>query len=180
MDFLAHAVYGATVCSRSGFAGGARGAGRPGLADPTVWWAVLFGLLPDVFSLGPPLLAYGLTGQLVDFVHSLSETDLTTYHYLHSLVVAVPAVGLVRLLLPRFFVPSLAWILHILMDAGLHGAGLFQTTLFYPLSNWTFEGLMRWWHHPRFVLAYWAAVPLLWLGLWIWRRRGQAQARPAR
>jgi len=54
-------LYGATVCSRSGLAGGSRGTGgRPWIADWTAWAAAVFGVLPDAFSLGLPLLSFFL------------------------------------------------------------------------------------------------------------------------
>ena len=49
-------------------------------------------------------------------------------------------------------------------------ATTFRTTLFYPLSDWGLDGI-RWWEHPGIIAAYWAALPALWLGLWLWRRQ---------
>lgn len=184
MDLLAHAVYGATVCSRTGLAGGAQGAPpstrRHWATDPTVWLAVLFGLLPDVISLGPPWLAYLANGREGAYWRTLGDDVFVRYRFTHSLIIAFAAAGLLRLLWKPVFLPSLAWPLHVVMDALTHGAGRFQTPIFFPLSTWGFDSI-RWWEHPRFVIAYWAALPLIWLGLWVWRRaRAQGtDARPA-
>jgi hypothetical protein len=118
VDLLAHVVYGATVCSRTGLAGGA----------------------------------------------------ILRYRYMHSLLVALAASGLLRLAWKPLLIPSLAWPLHVAMDALTHGAGKYQTTVFYPLSTWSPEGV-RWWQHPELVAGYWILLPVLWLALWLWRRR---------
>ncbi|MBI3985823.1 MAG: hypothetical protein HY343_02800 [Lentisphaerae bacterium] len=56
MDTIAHALYGATLFSRSGLAGGVKGAvdgqGRRPLFDWTAWAAFGFGILPDLSSIG--------------------------------------------------------------------------------------------------------------------------------
>jgi hypothetical protein len=58
MDLLAHACYGAVLCSRSGLAGGRQGLpGRRWYRDGTLWLAVFFGLLPDIVSMWVP---YGI------------------------------------------------------------------------------------------------------------------------
>ena len=54
-------------------------------------------------------------------------------------------------------------------DALTHGATTFRTTLFYPLSDWGFNGI-RWWQHPEVVMAYWLLLPAIWFSLWYWRR----------
>jgi len=170
MDIVAHALYGATVCSRSGLAGGAAGAtGRHWSTDWTVWLAVLFSILPDAVSLGPPLLYHWLADLPGNFFAELGASTLLRYRYLHSLLVALAAAGLLRVLWKPLFVPALAWALHIALDALTHGGGRFQTPLFYPLSTWGVEGL-RWWEHPLLVLGYWLVPPIVWLALWIWRR----------
>lgn len=174
MDVFSHALYGATVCSRTGFAGGRRGtpgrAGRHWMTDWTVWVAALFGVLPDVLSLGLPFLPYWFAGRPHEFFRDVGPDIITRYRYMHSLLVALAAAGVLRLVWRPLGVPALAWALHVAMDSVTHGAGKFQTTVFYPLSTWSPNGI-RWWEHPWFILAYWLLLPVLWLGLWAWRRR---------
>jgi hypothetical protein len=169
MDLLAHAVYGATVCSRKGLAGGSRGAACRWAADWTVWCAALFGILPDIVSMGPPFLAWLQAGTPGNFFHDLDGGDIVVYRYVHSLIVALLVSGLLRLAWRPLFIPSLAWPLHLVMDALTHGTGKFQTTVFYPLSTWSFDGI-RWWQHREVVAAYWLLLPVIWLGLRLWRR----------
>ena len=53
MDILAHALYGATLCSRTGLGGGLACRGAPARRpDWTVWAAAGFGVLPDLASIG--------------------------------------------------------------------------------------------------------------------------------
>lgn len=175
MDLLAHALYGATVCSRSGIAGGVGEgsislAGRRWTADWTVWCAALFGILPDVVSMGLPLLAFWQAGAQGNFFRGLGGGDMVCYHCMHSLIVALAVSGLLRLAWKSLFIPSLAWPLHVVMDSVTHGTGKFATTLFYPLSMWSLDGI-RWWQHPEVVVAYWLLLPVIWLGLRIWRRQ---------
>ena len=173
MDLLAHAVYGATVCSRTGLAGGSRGAARPWVADWTLWCAILFGILPDAVSMGLPFLDWWRAGMQGNFFHDFGGRDVVVYRCAHSLITALAVSGLLRLACKPLFVPSLAWALHVVMDALTHGTGKFQTTVFYPLSTWSFDGI-RWWEHPGVVLAYWLFLPVFWVALRVWRRNRRA------
>ena len=170
MDLLAHAIYGATVCSCTGLGGGRAGAGkRAWFSDRSVWWAAAFGVLPDVLSMGPALAVFILDGTPGNFFHNVGGDTLTLYHYMHSLLVALTVAGMLRLLHRPLFLPSLAWLLHVLMDAGTHAGGKFATLLFYPLSPWSFHGI-RWWEHPGVIWSYWLLLPAIWLCLGLLRR----------
>ncbi|MBN1268834.1 MAG: hypothetical protein JXB04_04545 [Kiritimatiellae bacterium] len=175
MDLLAHALYGATACSRSGLAGGRKGRGGGRLfADWTVWCAVLFGVLPDLVSMGIPFLLWmgGAAEHFGYFFRDFGGQGLVLYRYVHSLLVALLAAGLLRLTWKPLFIPSLAWVVHIVTDALTHDLGKFRTMLFYPLSDWAFEG-WPWWRHAGVRLTYWLILPATWLVLWA-LRRGQA------
>ncbi|MBI2440688.1 MAG: hypothetical protein HYV35_04875 [Lentisphaerae bacterium] len=173
MDTLAHAVYGAALFSRTGLAGGRRGAVdkqlRAVACDWTLWAAAGFGLLPDVFSLGIYFTQLAFTGEPLNF-SAIPAYVLVLYKLTHSLIVASLGLGLLRLCGKPLVVPALAWPFHIFMDIFTHPHGPFQTPFLYPLSDFAFNGL-RWWLHPWFIRAYWALVALLWLGIVIWRRR---------
>ena len=164
-------MYGATVCSRTGLAGGSKGApGRFWIADWTVWAAVFFSLLPDAVSMGMPWVSFWADGMQGHFFRDMGDDAILRYRYMHSLLVALACSGLLRCVWKPLFVPSLSWALHVAMDAVTHGAGKFQTTVFYPLSTWHVEGI-RWWQHPEICIAYWILLPVIWYGLSIWRRK---------
>ena len=172
MDVLAHAIYGATVCSRSGLAGGRAGAGRSWFRDPTAWLAMLFGVLPDALSMGLPFLRFDHGDHVGHFFREFDGAGLVHYRYAHSLLVALAVSGLLYLLRKPFFLPSLAWPLHLILDALTHASpGKFHTELFFPLSSWAFNGL-SWWQHSWLVALYWLALPAAWLALHAWRITG--------
>lgn len=173
MDILAHALYGATLFSRAGLAGGRRGAPRsagPFGWDWTVWAAVGFGVLPDMASIGVVFIKGMLQGMPPSFP-AIPPQVFVLYHSTHSLLMAGVLVLLLRLVARPLAIPALAWPLHLLMDSVSHGDGRWQTLLFYPLSDWHFDGL-NWWQHPQLILLYWGVLPILWLGLFLWRRFG--------
>lgn len=175
MDILSHAIYGATVCSRHGFAGGRRGylnEGRRWYTDSTIWWAAFFGVWPDIVSMGPSFVAFFFSDMPGNYFSEVNETTLVLYRYIHSMVIALPCCTLVGCLRKSLFFPSLAWPLHIVVDATTHGTGKFQTIPFYPLFDWRIEGI-NWWEHPTIFFGYWAALPIIWLSLWMWRRTGK-------
>lgn len=165
MDILGHAVYGATLCSRTGLAGGRRGA-PAGLIwrDWTVWAAAGFSLMPDAASVGVAFALMAASGDPVSF-HGLPPYAFALYRVTHSLIIS----GLGVVLLGQVARPLL-WPLHVLVDSLLHDSGRWQTPMLYPLSNWHVPGI-NWWQHPKVVLLYWCALPLLWTGICLWRRQ---------
>lgn len=172
MDTLVHAVYGATLFSRTGLAGGLRGPadiqGRRIEFDWTVWAAFGFGLLPDIASLGIHFAQTMLNGQGVSF-HGIPEYVLELYKLTHSLVLTLAVLGPIRLIWKPLFIPALAWPFHLVLDIFTHPLGLFQTPFLYPVSDYAFDG-MAWWMHPWFIRAYWGLLPILWLGIALARR----------
>ena len=174
MDILAHAVYGATICSRTGLAGGIGGAPaapRAFVRDWTVWAAAAFGVLPDMASIGVSFTHALIRGDAPSF-HGLPPYVFFLYHCTHSLVIAGLCVTLLWRCIRPLAVPALAWPVHIIMDSLSHGDGRWQTLPLYPLSNWHFHGL-NWWQTPGLMLAYWGLLPVLWIGVYVWRRHSR-------
>ncbi|MCE9612742.1 MAG: hypothetical protein K8T26_00610 [Lentisphaerae bacterium] len=172
MDILAHAVYGATVCSRTGLGGGRQGGGQPWWRDRTIWLALGFGVLPDAVSMGPSFVAYCMAGMPDNFFHQFGGNGITLYRCMHSLVIGLAAVAILRVARKGLALPALAWPLHVAMDAVTHADGKFGTTVLYPFSTWMFPGV-RWWEHPGVVWGYWLALTPIWMGLMVWRRGGR-------
>jgi hypothetical protein len=174
MDILAHALYGVTCFSRYGLAGGRRNgtvfrASQP--LDWTVWAAAAFGLLPDLASIGVTLVHMLARGETIAF-HNLPASLYVLYHSTHSLITAGVCLVLLRVVARRLVIPALAWPLHIVMDSFSHGEGTWQTLMLYPFSDYHVHG-MNWWQHPELILLYWGMLPVLWTGLFFWRRAGQ-------
>lgn len=170
MDLLAHACYGATLCSRSGLAGGQKGLpGTPWYRDVTVHAAVLFSLLPDMLSMWIPFALHLINGTQGNFFHDYSGAWLLVYRLTHSLVTTLAVSALVWRLRRKFAVPSLAWTVHVLCDAVSHGSGKFKTMPFYPFSTWGIHGVAFWRHH-WFVGAYWLVLVGIMICIACWRR----------
>ena len=176
MDILAHAVYGATLCSRTGLAGGRQGAPAARssyVRDWTVWAAAAFGAMPDLTSIGVSFAQMLVRGESPSF-HSLPPYVFVLYHCTHSLVIAGLFLLLLRTIARPLVVPALAWPIHILMDSFSHGDGRWQTLMLYPFSDWHFRGI-NWWQHPGVMLLYWSVLPLLWIAIHLWRRQALAR-----
>lgn len=179
MDFLAHALYGATLFSRTGLAGGASGRRRmhSWISDWTVWAALIFAVLPDLLSIGVEMVSALVNGRL--FAYSrVPDYVLILYQLTHNLLLACALCCLFRLLWKPLFLPALAWPLHILMDLFTHGQGRWNTAPLFPLSNFTISGI-NWWSHPWVVAVYWSVLVLLWVGIHRWRRSARAKLGPA-
>jgi len=170
MDLLAHALYGVTGCSRLGLAGGREGLrARRWYREPTVWWSAMFGLAPDIVSMWVPFAVHVMTGPEEHFFHHFGGNWLVVYRAVHGLVVAAAVSAALLVWRRSLFVPSLAWTLHVLVDAVSHGQGKFQTMLFYPLSEWGIPGF-SWWRTPWLFLSCWGVLAITWLALVLWRR----------
>ncbi len=163
MDTFAHAALSAAVFSRSGLRRLWTAPEKPPLRDWTLWAAMGFGTLPDLSSFGAYLIQRVVTG---DFSTGKPELEtipayvFTNYNASHSLLVAL-AVGVVLFFACRQAVlPFLAWPLHILCDIPMHGRSYFATPVFWPLSDWRFDG----WSfaaYPSMVLGYWLVIAAL-------------------
>ena len=89
MDTLFHGVLGATLCSRTGLAGGRRGPGpefkrRWLFSDWTLWAAFFFGIVPDLASLGIHFMMDAFTGNGVRW-HGIPDYIFALYGVTHGL-----------------------------------------------------------------------------------------------
>ncbi len=144
MDTLSHGTWGAIIVRKAGL----------------VWWALLTGALPDIL----PAL-YELARHPVKFIRNLinksladnpSAMYLRIYHWAHSLL-PISGVSLVLVIFaPTRLVLVIPYYLHIFMDIFTH-RGKWATRIFYPISDFHFEG-MDWWRHHWISFANWAAI----------------------
>lgn len=169
MDTFVHAAFGILAGSRSGLARLRIAPPAPPWRDWTLYAAAAFGMLPDLSSFGAFLVQRVLQG---DFSHgkppleSIPAYVFVNYNLTHSLLIAL-AIGLMLWIgCRKWFMPFLAWPLHILCDIQTHSGDYFATPLLWPLSNWKFDG----WSfaaNPGIVLGYWLIAAMLYT--WIWR-----------
>ena len=166
MDTLFHGVLGATLCSRTGLAGGRRGPGpefkrRWLFSDWTLWAAFFFGIVPDLASLGIHFMMDAFTGNGVRW-HGIPDFVFFLYDVTHSLLGIAVCYGLLVAWKRALWLPALAWPLHVLSDVPTHGTGRFLTPILWPFSDWGFAG-WSWWIHPRVFFGGWILVGVLWL-----------------
>ena len=130
MDTLSHALYG------KGFFGYRK-----------YWWtSFLFGALPDLSSFGVYFL-----GLLFSNFHGLKNGRpsieeipiwvVELYNISHSLITAFVFIAIVYFIKKDLTWPMLAWPVHIIVDLFTHSIEFFPTPIFWPLSNYRFDGI---------------------------------------
>lgn len=132
--------------------------------------AVVFGLLPDLFSFVPIFVYRFFTGE--DFFDLIGRNIWVvryaseSYNYTHSVVVFALAVGLVfvvRKLFNKsaFYWPMWGWLLHILIDIPTH-KNFYETPFLFPLSGYQFSHGISW-SHPTFMVINYGALALIYI-----------------
>ena len=127
MDFVSHTVWGYALF---GFRG-----------KPVV--AIVSGALPDVISFGPLVVSHMINGTYRHGPPDLSTIPawtLTAYDCSHSLLVASLLIALVARCNKGVAWAMLAWLVHIFLDFPFHTKAYFPTKLFWPLSDFSFDG----------------------------------------
>ena len=127
MDILAHALYGVTLFSRSGLAGGRKGWSarcRSSMRDWTLWAAAGFGILPDMTSIGVYFSHMWIQGDSPSF-HALPSYVFLLYHCTHSLMFAGLMLLVLRLIARPLVIPALKLALpwaQLVAKSGAHDA----------------------------------------------------------
>ncbi len=184
MDTLAHIVSGMLLCSRSGIPGGRDGAvdsdGHRKRFDWTLWAAGGFAAMPDFLSFGILFIQRTMTGGMPGAkpeLHEIPSYVFFNYQCTHSLLIAGLVTALVWWKLKPLRLPILAWPLHILCDIPMHSREYFPTPVFYPLSNYTFDGWSFGQYHA-IIYSYWIIILLLFATVLVMRsRRSNGKAR---
>lgn len=140
MDIISHGLWGAA------------GFGRRSKRDFSI--AFFFGVFPDLFSFGIFTIAnvLGFSNRpnwkegtppmesIPDYVHQL-------YNFTHSLVAFLVVFALMWILRKKPYWLMGGWGLHIVFDIFGHSYEFFPTPIFWPISNWKFNGIP--WSDPR-------------------------------
>jgi hypothetical protein len=126
------------------------------------WLAMLFGALPDLLSFGAYMVVRMLDGSyhfgpppLATLPHWL----FVSYDIWHSFVISLPVVGLVALFRRDVAFAMLAWPFHIVLDFPFHSLHYFPTPIFWPLSDFTVDGIS--WATPQVWLPNVAGLAIL-------------------
>lgn len=136
------------------------------------WWAIFFGVVPDLLSFGPFFVTRILHNSLSrgrPSIASIPAYVSIIYNYTHSAVIWLVVFGLVVLWRRgRVWWPLVAWLVHILIDIGTHTYEFFPTPFLFPLSPWKANVIN--WADPTFMFANYSLLALVYL-VDIYRKR---------
>ncbi len=146
------------------------------------YWTFFWGMFPDLFAFTIPVLM--LIGTILTGHMSLGDWPKpehgeppsnqawqgltlasTLYQYSHSLVIFVLVMaviyGVTKYRRVRFPLEMFGWFLHILMDIPTHTYAFFPTPVFWPISQWRFNGYS--WAHPWLLAVDYGLLVLFFL-----------------
>ena len=130
MDTLSHALYGKGLFGYRKYR----------------WTSFLFGALPDLSSFG----VYFLVQLLCNFhkfqygrpsIEEIPIWVIELYNISHSLITAFVFITIVYFVKKDLTWPMFAWPVHIIIDLFTHSIEFFPTPIFWPLSNYRFDGI---------------------------------------
>lgn len=150
MDTFSHALWGRGLFGYRG---------RP-------WLALFFGAMPDLFSFGILLTVRIFSGnfQLGGGPPSLDTIPwwvFINYDISHSFVSAFLCIWIVNRYRKDIAFAMWAWPFHILLDFPFHSKEFFPTKLFYPLTNFSFDGIP--WSRPEIWFPNLAGIIILFI-----------------
>ncbi len=149
MDILAHTLWAA--------------AGARGLNAKTkkrmfnVGWTAFFGVFPDLFAFGIPILISTPSMIRDGFritAHVHHELSPILYQYSHSIVIWAIVFIVVWIIFKRPALFLLGWVLHILIDIPSHAGNFYPTPFLFPISDWKFLHGISWANKWYMIINY--------------------------
>jgi hypothetical protein len=146
--------------------------------------ATAFGLMPDLVALVPVSVWAIGSHSAADAVRAYifaqpgTEPVMAPWahlleHNIHCSAHSVLVLGLITLLsfwkFRWLLVPLIGWWLHVALDIPTHSREYYAVTVFYPISNWSFDGLA--WTHPGVLVANYLALAVAYAWLFAMRPR---------
>jgi len=144
--------------------------------------AVFWSVIPDLLSFGISFfwIIWSLINRTIDFSqmprpdtvgpnHSIFVSNIIQifYNISHSLIIFLLISALVFLVSRRIVWEMGGWLIHVLMDIPTHSFPSYPTPIFWPVSNFKFNGYD--WETPWFLILNFALV--LTVALWIRKKR---------
>tara|TARA_Y100000590_G_C15549960_1_gene950496 strand:+ start:365 stop:841 length:477 start_codon:yes stop_codon:yes gene_type:complete len=148
MDTISHTLWGKGLF-------GYRGHGK---------FAIFFGAMPDLCSFG---LLFFINFFNNDFntlapnPYEIPRWIIFNYDFTHSFIPAAIAIYFVNRYNKEIAFSMLAWPFHILLDFPFHTKSYFPTKLFYPLTDFSFDGIH--WSNPEVWFPNVAGIIILFL-----------------
>jgi len=106
--------------------------------------AIFFGAMPDLISFGIFMVSGLIDGSYQagkPAIESLPPWVFTHYSFGHSFVICLPIIALVALWKKGVAFAMLAWPFHIMLDWPFHSIAYFPTPIFWPVSDFSFDGI---------------------------------------
>ena len=150
MDTLSHALYGKGLFGYKKYR----------------WTSFLFGMLPDLFSFGIYFI-YILIKNFSFGRSSIEELPFWVYDLYdvsHSMITALICIIIIYNVNKDLAWPMLAWPIHIIVDFFTHSIEFFPTPIFWPLSNFKFDGIP--WSNPYVLVINFILIFLLFFYRW--------------
>jgi len=115
------------------------------------WYALVFGAFPDLLSFGLYFLFNIITNPLnfklgKPSLETIPEWVFYLYDFSHSLIIALICIAVIYKINKDFCFPMLAWPFHIVLDFFTHSKEYFPTPIFWPISDYRFDGIP--WSNP--------------------------------
>ena len=110
------------------------------------WTSFLFGALPDLSSFGVYFLVLFFSNfQKLQYgrpsIEEIPIWVIELYNISHSLITAFVFIAIVYFVKKDLSWPMLAWPVHIIIDLFTHSIEFFPTPIFWPLSDYRFDGI---------------------------------------
>ena len=148
MDTLSHALWGKGLF-------GYRGHGKI---------AILFGSMPDLCSFGILFLL-----RIINNTFNSAEPNIQdipnwivfNYNITHSFVTAFLFISIMYRFNKKIAFAMLAWPFHIVLDFPFHTKEYFPTQLFFPISDFSFDGIH--WSNPEVWFPNLAGIIILFI-----------------
>ena len=146
--------------------------------------AAALGALPDLVSLVPVAAwAIGTSAPLrnmLDYVTAVPGTEpaMDTWarlaeHHIHCSAHSLVVLSVVTLICGRWLrvlLPALlGWWMHVLLDIPTHSEEYYAVTIFYPFTQWSFNGIA--WTTPWVLAVNYAVLALAYTALFVTRPR---------
>ncbi len=133
-------------------------------------WAAFWGVAPDLFAFGLPLLAlfyFLIIGEvdisnfashhfnaLPESASWISTLPSFLYQISHSLVIFSAVFLIIWAIRRRPYYEMLGWALHILIDIPSHAANFYPTPFLWPVSDFKFLYGISWGNHWYMIINY--------------------------
>lgn len=144
------------------------------VAKSTVILTIALAMVPDLGHMLPVALwslFSGAPGALLDYLlaspgqEPAMPTSVAWWSHhlhciLHSGIVSAAVTTLLWAKLRRFWLPLAGWWSHIVIDIFTHSQDYYPVPVFYPVSDWGYDGLA--WNTPGFMLANYLALGVVW------------------